>query len=184
MAFITFYRNSRMHFPSPSNSNTHSISDTESTGSLGISSIANLMDEPISLSPHQSPPPLVDSKAEVELVLWYHNASRKAMITRQDIMKQARVIFHDFPETERPESVDSDWVKSFLHKHDINLLNQHMAQQLRVLKKEIYDYVERHSNFTVEKVADFAVQVAKRLEIPTEKITHIYVKNIIKKGQN
>ena len=59
-----------------------------------------------------------------------------------------------------------------------------MAQQLRVLKKEIYDYVERHSNFTVEKVADFAVQVAKRLEIPTEKITHIYVKNIIKKGQN
>ena len=142
------------------------------------------MDEPISLSPHQSPPPLVDSKAEVELVLWYHNASRKAMITRQDIMKQARLIFHDFPETERPESVDSDWVKSFLHKHDINLLNQHMAQQLRVLKKEIYDYVERHSNFTVEKVADFAVQVAKRLEIPTEKITHIYVKNIIKKGQN
>ena len=52
---------------------------------------------------------------------------------------------------------------------------------LRKLKKELSEWSDNTGICDIGKAHDFALSVACRLEIPTEKITLTYVKNAIKK---
>ena len=169
MAFITFHKKTQQLLVNDYNNLEHlQMLDSSVKGERTNDSIEEI----------HIPPPEPHSKAEIEILLWYQTASRKTMITRAEIIKQAREIYQNYEE--RP-ALDTHWVKAFLCKHDINLLNQHMVQMLRKLKKELSEWSDNTGICDIGKAHDFALSVACRLEIPTEKITLTYVKNAIKK---
>ena len=171
MSFIGFLRNNPIE-------NNYEVEPIQTIKSESIECVEQDDDSIVEIQ-IESPPP-VDSKAELEILVWYRSRSRKAMVTRGEIIKQAKEVYKDYDDA--PE-IDVTWVKAFLPKHKINLLDQYMVQQLRELKKRLVLWNGKQAKKgNGEDAVAFAVSVANELEIPLEKITPTYVKNVLKKS--